>query len=159
MNKIATFFRETMVGRFFILLGVVLIVMGIIIAIINNKNKNYIQIESTVSNVEIYEEAYTDTEGNYVDATYKVNVKYTVDEKEYVSELTGLSKYNVGDKMTIYYNPDDPSQITQSKSMILPIAMIAAGVASIAGGIVSTVKAVKRHNKMVMQEEKWENGK
>ena len=157
MNGLKTFFRESRTARFFIPLGIILIVFGIFIFIVNNNNKDYIQVESTVSNVKISQEEYIDADGNHVDATYDITVKYTVDGKEYEGELNGLGKYNIGDKMKIYYNPNDPSQITQSKSLILPIIMIVAGIASLTGGIISAMNAIKRHKKMKEQERNWSN--
>jgi hypothetical protein len=59
--------------------------------------------------------------------------------------------------MDIYYNPKDPNQITQTKSLILPSVIIFAGIASLVGGIISAVNAVKRHKKMKEQERKWSN--
>ena len=158
MNKVVTFFRESSVARFFIPAGLILIIFGVIVFIINTKNSNYVQIEATVSNVQIEEEAYIDNDGNHVEATYSISVKYTVDGKEYEAELGGLSKYNVGDKMKIYYNPSDPSQITQTKSLILPIVIIVAGVAALVGGIISGINAIKRYKKMKKEEEGWNNG-
>ena len=151
MNKAATFFRESMVARFFIPAGLIFMVVGIIILIINIKNSNYIETEAVVSKTELAQEAYTDEDGNYVDATYKVYVKYTVDGKEYETEL------GEGKKLTIYYNPSDPNQITQSKSLILPLIMIIAGIASLVAGIISGVNAIKRYNKMKEQEKGWAN--
>ncbi|MBR0438624.1 MAG: DUF3592 domain-containing protein [Clostridia bacterium] len=159
MNKIVTIIRESRVARFLIPVGIILMVFGIIFFSFSNQNKDYVKAESTVTKVEVYEEAYTDDKGNRVDETYKAMVKFTANGKEYESELLGVSKYDVGDKVTIYYNPADPSQITMSKSLILPIAMIAAGIAALAGGIVSAVNAFKRIKKMNDQEKEWSNGK
>lgn len=159
MNGVATFFRESRVARFFIPAGLILIAFGIAVFIINTKNSDYIKAESIVSKVQLAQEAYLDTDGNLVEATYDITVKYTVDGKEYEAELSGLSKREVGDKMTIYYNPSDPSQITQTKSLILPIAIILSGIASLIGGIISAINAMKRHKKMKEQERSWENGK
>ena len=158
MNKIFVFMRESSTARFFIPLGLILIIFGVIMFVINHNNQNYIEIEAVVSNVEVSQEEYIDADGNRVEETYKVNVKYTVDGKEYEEKLENVSKYNVGDKMTIYYNPKDPSQITQTKSLILPIVIIAAGIAALIGGIISAFNAIKRHNKMKEQERSWENG-
>ena len=63
------------------------------------------------------------------------------------------------EKMTIYYNPDDPNMITQSKSLLIPLAIIAGGIAMLVGGIVSILNAVKRYKKMKAQEEEWADGK
>lgn len=159
MNKFFTFMRESSTARFFIPVGLILIIFGAFMFVINTKNQNYVKIEATVSNVELTQEAYTDVDGNHVDATYNATVRYNVDGKEYISTLDNVSKYNIGDKMTIYYNPQDPSQITQTKSLILPIIIMIGGVAALTGGIVSFVNAVKRQQKMKEQERNWENGK
>lgn len=158
MNKIITFMRESATARFLIPAGICLIAFGIVMFVINSKNQDYIKIESTVSNVELVEEAYVDADGNQVEATYNAKVKYIVGEREYEAELDNVSKYEIGDKVSIYYNPKDPSQVTMSKSMILPVIIILAGVGAVVGGIVSAVNAVKRHKNMKEQERSWENG-
>ena len=158
MNKMFTFMRESSIARFFIPLGVILIIFGVIIFVINMKNKNYLKIEATILDTKVLEEAYTDTDGNHVDETYSVTIEYTVDGKKYQQTLDNVSKYNIGDKMTIYYNPQDPNQITQSKTLIIPIVMIIAGITAVTGGIVSIVNAIKRHKKMKEQERSWANG-
>ena len=158
MNKLATFFRESMVARILIPLGISLIVFGIISFVISSKNQHYVQTEAVVSKVVISEEAYTDVDGNYVEATYDVTVKYTVDGKEYEGTLNGMSKYKIGEKMKIYYDPSNPSQITQTISLILPVALIAGGVVSLIGGIVSAVTAVKKQKALKTQEEGFKNG-
>ena len=109
-----------------------------------------------MSKTELVEPEHTDIDGNTVEATYKVFVKYTVDGKEYNEELGDLSgTYRINEKMTIYYNPDDPSQITQTKSKIIPIVMIALGCVSLVGGIVSGVNSIKNYKKMNDQEKGW----
>ena len=157
MNKLFTFMRESSTARFFIPAGIMLIIFGVIMFVINNKNQNYIGIEAVVSKVELLQEEYIDTDGNRVEPTYNANVKYTVDGKEYDEKLENVSKYNVGDKMTIYYNPNNPEEITGSKSIIIPIVMIIAGIASTVGGTISAINAVKKHKKMKEQERSWAN--
>ncbi len=119
MNKFITFMRESSVARFFIPVGLILIIFGVIMFIINTKNQDYIKITATVSNVELVEESYIDTDGNQVEAVYNITVKYLVNDKEYSSTLDHVSKYAIGDEITIYYNPKDPGQITQV--IVLPI--------------------------------------
>ncbi len=51
-----------------------------------------------------------------------------------------MSKDKVGDKLKIYYNPHNPSNVTQTKSLVLPIVMIACGIVFLIGGILSGVK-------------------
>ena len=158
MNKIATFLRESSLARFLIPMGIILIVCGIIFFVITKQNQNYIKTEAIVSSVQLVEEAYTDVDGNHVEATYDVGVKYTVDGTEYDEVLQGITKYNIGDKMTIYYNPENPNQITQSKSLIIPLIMIIGGIAALVGGVVSGANALKRYKKMKEQEKGWANG-
>lgn len=156
MNKIIVFLRESSTARFFIPLGILLIVFGTAMFIINTKNENYIKTEAVVTKAELVEPEHTDIDGNTVEATYKVFVKYTVDGKEYNEELGELSgSYRINEKMTIYYNPDDPSQITQTKSKIIPIVMIALGCVSLVYGTVSGVNSIKNYKKMNEQEKGW----
>lgn len=159
MNNIATIFRESRVGRFFIPLGIILIVVSIFLFNIGEHNKNYIEIESEVSKTNLVEEAHTDYDGNYVDATYEVYVKYTVDGKEYETLFGELPNRKVGDKITIVYNPEDPNEISSPSSIIFTIGVLVAGIASLVGGIISVVRAVKKHKAMKAQEEGWANGK
>ena len=156
MNKIATFFRESNTARALIPIGLILTIFGIVMFFINTKNSNYIKTEATVIKSELREEAHEDSDGNRVEATYEVYFKYTVDGKDYENSLDGLSERKEGDKLTIYYNPDDPEKITQTKSLILPIVLIAAGIAAFIGGIISGINAIKKVKKMKAQEKEWE---
>ena len=158
MNKIAFILRESQTARFFIPAGIMIIIFSVIFFNASVQNNNYIKTESTVRNVVMDEEAHTDANGDHVDASYTVTVKYTVDGSEYEADLSGLSEYKEGDKMTIYYNPDDPSLITQTKSLVIPLIIIAAGLAMLVGGILSAANAVKRYKRMKEQEEEWGNG-
>ena len=157
MNKIASFMRESSAARFLLPVGIILIIFGVVMLIINTKNQNYIKIEATVTDVREEQETNTDADGTTTTTIYNVTVNYTVDGKEYTGDLDNVSKQKVGDKIDIYYNPKDPNQITQTKSLILPIAIIVAGIASLTGGIISAVNAVKRHKKMKDQERSWAN--
>ena len=158
MNNIATFFRESRIARFFIPLGIVLIVFSVFLFISDNQNKDYIKTESTVSKTELVKEATYDNEGNKEEATYRIFVKYTVDGKEYEQELGEMFERTVGDKVTIVYDPSDPTKISQPSSPILNFALLIGGIAALVGGVLSVVNAVKRHKKMKEQEESWKNG-
>ena len=122
-----------------------LIIFGIIFFAINKENQDYIEIEATVSSVELLEDEYIDADGNIFAASYSANVKYFVDEREYDAKLDNVSKYDVGEKVTIYYNPKDPNQVTMSKSLVLPLIIIGGGVAALIGGIISGVSVIKKH--------------
>ena len=145
MDKLFTFIRESGPARFLIPAGIMLIIFGIIFFAINKENQDYIEIEATVSSVELLEDEYIDADGNIVAASYSANVKYFVDEREYDAKLDNVSKYDVGEKVTIYYNPKDPNQVTMSKSLVLPLIIIGGGVAALIGGIISGVSVIKKH--------------
>lgn len=157
MNKFANIMRESYIARFFIPAGLILIVAGIIFLISCIKNQNYIKVEAIVTNVDVRQEEVTDNDGTHMEEKYDVSFKYTVDGKEYNNKYDDISKYNIGDKMTIYYNPSNPEEITQTKSVIIPIIMIVAGIASTVGGTISAINAVKRNKKMKEQEKGWAN--
>jgi len=157
MNKMFTFMRESQTARFFIPAGLILIIFGIVVFVISLSNQNYVKIEATVTNVEETQETNVDDDGTNTTTVYNATVNYTVDGKEYTQTLDNVSKCKIGDKMDIYYNPKDPNQITQTKSIILPIVIIVAGITSLTGGIISAVNAVKRHKKMKEQERSWAN--
>ena len=125
--------------------------------VINKKNQNYIETEAVVTRTELVEEAHTDAEGNNVEATYNVYVKYTVNENEYETLLGELSGYKEGESVKIFYNPENPKEITQTKSLIIPIIMIVAGLGAFVGGIISGMNTIKRMKKMKEQEKGWAN--
>jgi len=159
LNGVARFFRESFWFRTLIPLGLVLIVMSILLFCGVFNNANYIKTDAVVSRTELYEEAYTDEQGEQHEATYRVFVQYTVNGVEYESELGIFSGYNVGRRVKIAYNPNNPTQISQPMGLVLPIILVVAGVASIVGGIVSGVVAIKKNNKLREQEKEWSNGK
>lgn len=160
MNKIAKFFRDSMSARFFIPGGLVLIIFAIAVFIINNKNSNFIETEATVTKIELASEEHYEGEEK-VEATYTVYVVYTVDGKEYNNDIGDYfeDKYKVGDKVSVHYNPSDPSQISEPTGIWLPIVFLVVGVGFIAYGVYDTVRIVKKNKKMKEQEKEWKNGK
>ena len=159
MNKIITIIRESALARFLIPAGVILIVFGVVFFSASKQNQHYKETEAQVISVVLEEAASTDTNGNRTEATYLLSLKYTVDGKEYEADLSGMSKREVGDRIAIYYDPADPSRITQTKSLIIPLVIIAAGIAAVVGGIVSGVNAIQRYKNMKAQEREWTHGK
>ncbi len=153
MNKMAAVLRESGPARFFIPAGIILIICGFVFLNAGIQNKDYIRTESTVLWSEMEEEYTTDEDGSHVEETWNAHVKYTVDGKDYEAELDGVSRVEAGDKMTIYYNPADPGQITQTKSLLIPAVMIIAGIAAAAAGVISAFGAVRKYKKMREQEQ------
>lgn len=159
MNKIITIIRESALARFLIPAGVILIVFGVVFFGASKRNQHYKETEAQVTNVMLEEAASTDANGNRTEATYILGLQYTVDGKEYEADLFGMSKYEVGDRISIYYDPADPKAITQTKSLILPLIIIAAGIAAVVGGIVSGINTIQKYKKMRAQEREWTHGK
>ena len=159
MNKIITIIRESALARFLIPAGVILIVFGDVFFGASKQNQHYEKTEAQVTSVVLEEAASTDANGNRTEATYLLGIQYTVDGKAYENDLSGMSKSEVGDRITIYYDPADPNQITQTKSLIIPLIIIPAGIAAVVGGIISAVNTIQKYKKMKAQEREWAHGK
>ena len=160
MNKIAKFFRDFGLTSFLAVLGITLIILSVFAFRGVDHIKNFIKTEATVSDVILYEDAhYDEASDNYVEATYKVYVKYYVDEVEHENEYGIFSGYKVGDKLTICYNPNDPDEIAQPNGIVLPIIILVVGIAASVGCVITAVFAVKKRKKLIEQEKEWENGK
>ena len=158
MNKLAVFLRETSLGRFLIPLGIILLVFSVFTFKAVDHTKGFTRTSAVVTRTELYEEAYTDSNNNHYDATYTVYVKYTVDGKQYEEEYGIFSGIKEGDKTTICYNPNDPTEIAQPNSILLPICMAAAGVIALIGGVISLIRAYNRRKALKIQEEGWTHG-
>ena len=158
MNKIITIIRESALARFLIPAGIILIVFGVVFFGASNRNQHYKQTSAQVTSVTLEEAASTDVNGNRTEATYTLGIRYTVDGKEYENDLSGMSKREAGDRIVIYYDPDDPNMITQTKSLIIPLVIIAAGIGAVVAGIVSGVNVIRRYNRMKAQEREWSHG-
>ena len=158
LNKYAKFNRAYSLALFIPPAAVILIVFGCLSIGPVAQRLNYPQTEATVTKAELFEEAYYDSDNTYHDATYTIFVKYTVDGQEYEEEYGVFPKMNEGDKVTINYNPDDYRDIGQPHSMLLPYGIIAAGVAALAVGVVSVIRAINKSKALKKQEEEWQNG-
>ena len=158
MNKIITIIRESALARFLIPAGIILIVFGVVFFGASKRNQHYKQTSAQVTSVTLEEAASTDVNGNRTEATYTLGIRYTVDGKEYENDLSGMSKREEGDRIAIYYDPDDPNMITQTKSLIIPLVIIAAGIGAVVAGIVSGVNVIRRYNRMKAQAREWSHG-
>ena len=130
-----SFIGNSNAGKFLIVFGIFVIVFSIFFFIGVDKSKNFIKTDAVVSKIQLYEEAYSDGE-DYHDATYEVFVKYDVDGVSYDEWYGIFSGYNVGDKLVISYNPNNPKDIVQPISIIVPVIVFSLGVVFLVGGIV-----------------------
>ena len=159
VNKVATFFLSIYWTIILIPLGIILIVFSIFSFSGVDHIKNYIKTDAVVSKKVLYEAGYEDSEGNWTEATYTIYVNYTANGVEYHDIEYGVfSGYSVGDKLTICYNPNDPTDIAQPNGTALPIALLCGGIAVTFGGVIATVFAAKKRKKLKEQEKEWSNG-
>ncbi|MBR1635509.1 MAG: DUF3592 domain-containing protein [Lachnospiraceae bacterium] len=158
INRIAKFSRDYSFGSGIIEFGIIAIIFGIIAFKWNNARLDYPMIEAEVTGVALEQEAYDDGNTHY-DATYTVDIKYSVDGREYGAKLNDQPETKVGKIIRIDYNPSDPTDIGHHEAAWFPAIIIAVGVLGIVIGIVSIVKNRNKNVKLRKQEEEWSNGK
>ena len=140
-NKFARFMRNTGPARFFVPVGIVLIVFGIILLSFNTDS--YLETVGKVTDV-------FETRNQENSKVYDVSFSFTADGKEYEGVFGELTEeYKVGDEIKVFYNPEDPTQTTNSKlgGIIAPI-VIGLGVLALAFGVFKTVKAFRNSKEL-----------
>lgn len=144
-NKLARFMKATGKMRFFIPLGIILLVMGILM--LSMTPKEYGEAVGTVTNVNEY--TGTDSDGHN-ETLYEAEFTYTVDGKEYQNSFSDYPEPpEVGTEIPVYYNPDNPESVSNSKHTgVISIAMIAAGAAAIALSVLSGVKSFRKQREL-----------
>ena len=142
-NKFIRFMRNTGPARFLIPVGLILIILGIVL--LGFKTDKYVE---TVGRITSVTEGMFDEENNQ--QQYDVDFAYTVDGKEYTGSFGNLTgKFNVGDDIKVYYDPEEPTKTTDSKlGGIIPPVMIGLGAIAIVGGVLTAVKAFKKSRKL-----------
>lgn len=138
-SKLGRLMRNSGPARFFVPLGIILIVVGIILLCLNTGS-----YEQTVGKVTAVTEGAYDSEQEQ--QQYNVSVSYTVDGKEYKGVFENLtSSFKAGDEIPVYYNPENPERITNAKiGGFIPPIVIGVGVLAIAFGLYRTIKAFKK---------------
>ena len=140
-NKFARFMRNTGPARFFVPLGVILIAVGIFLLTLNTDS--YLETVGKVT--EVYE-----TRNQENSKVYDVSFTFTADGKEYTGVFGELTEeYKVGDEIKVFYNPEDPTQTTNSKlgGIVAPI-MIGLGALALVFGVFKTVKAFQKSKEL-----------
>ena len=137
LNKYSRFMRNTGPARVLVPLGAILVIFGILMTTFFTGDA--LETVGKVTSVE--ESVNADKQKEY-----DVSFDYTVDGKSYSNTFYGLlDGYNVGDEIKVFYDPSDPTRVSNSGSnTIFGLGMIAAGLAALIGGILLTVKAVKK---------------
>ena len=144
-NKLGRFFRTTGKLRFFLPLAVILIVMGVLM--IKMSPDKYEETTGVVTEVNEYTELDSD---NKEVTYYEEKFTYTVNGKEYNNSFDGLAeKPAVGDVIKVYYDPDAPEFVSNTKNTrTIGYIMIGVGIAALLFAVLSTVKAVKKNREL-----------
>ena len=143
MNKFARLMRDSGPARFFVPVGIILIVFAIILFSLNTGK--YVETAGKITSV---------TEGAYDEEQnqqqYDLTVAYTVNGKDYTGTFNGLTgTFKTGNAIKVFYNPEDPAKITNAKmGSLIPIIMIAVGVLAIVFGLMKTIKAFKKSKEL-----------
>ena len=155
MKKFIQLMQLTTFGRFLLPAGIILLIFCLFSLGSVKDARNFIQVDAVISRAELYQEAY-DEKGEHHEAEYDVYVKYTVNGREYESELGILSGIKVGDAMKVYYNPADPSEVVQMRNQaVIPYVALGLGAVALIGGIINVSKAVQKLKRLQEQEEEW----
>ena len=145
MNNILAFFRESKLGKFFLPIGIFLIIFSVFMLISDERSKGFIETEAVITSSILVKEETFDVDGNREPAEYMVSVKYTVEGKEYETEFGIMMDKSVGNKIKIVYNPNDPTDIASPASPILNIVLLVIGVITFVWGIISIINSIKQN--------------
>lgn len=140
-NKLARFMRNTGNLRVFLPLGLILIVVGVIMYM--NSPSKYAETTAKITNVNEYK-------NNDNETVYDYDLEFTVDGKTYTSIFAAMpDKKNVGDTVTIYYDPANPESTSNTKHTgMISVVMAVAGVAMVVFSVLSTVKKVQKSREL-----------
>ena len=148
MQKAATIIKSANIGKYLIPAGVILIIFSIFVFYVVCSSQGYTETEAVVTRTELYEEPGESTEsdeteadifdvfGNSRDKKSTVYVKYTVDGIEYEEVYGVFAGYKEGDKIKVFYDPNDPKTLVQPGSLLHPAVILAVGIAAIVAGII-----------------------
>ena len=139
-NRFARIMRNTGPARFFLPVGIILIVVGIFL--LGANTDDYLETAGTVTSVE----ESVDADGN---KTYDITFTYSAEGKTYTGMFPGLSeKSRVGDTVRVFYDPADPEKTTNSKTGLVPVIMIGLGLLGLAFGVFKTVQAFRKSREL-----------
>ena len=141
-NKFARIMRNTGPARFFIPLGIILIIAGVLMLGINTDN--YIETTGKIASVTECPRLEDEVQ------SYDVAVTYTVDNKNYETTFANMSgEYKVGADIKVLYDPADPTRTSNARlpKFVAPL-LIALGAAAMIYGVYKTVSAFKKSKQL-----------
>ena len=141
LNKYSRFMRNTGPARFFLPVGIILIIIGILMSTMMSFN-----MKDTIGKVTAVE-AYENDEGKDV---YDITFDYTVDGKQYTNTFYELTEeYKAGDDIKVFYDPERPENVSNSGiGAYLGIAFSGLGVLACVMGVVKTVQQFKKSKEL-----------
>ena len=137
-NKLARLMRNSGPARFFVPLGIILIILGVIL-LVARPTGELVETVGTVTSV-------TEVAGDDDKAAYDIGFTYTVDGREYQNEFVDMpDPCQVGDPIKVFYDSANPQNVTNTKAggVIAPIALVL-GVLSVAFGLMRSIKAFRK---------------
>ena len=136
--KLLNIFKKAEQLRF----AVILLAAGLLISIISAiillaPDGSYAKVDAVISSIEQF--------GEGDDAEYSVTVTYTVDGREYKSELGAYdSRWSEGDTIECEYNLDNHAVIRLNSGKLTAGILCAAGIAAVIIGVVQLVRGIKK---------------
>ena len=128
------------IGRWFVVIGILLLAVGVVLLFTSPSSDKF--VETTAEIVQIIEERSFDDE-----VTYYTFVEYRVDGVLYRQQLdTYDGTFYEGKQITVYFNPENPSEVHGSTTSFTLYAFIAGGVClliGIAGMVIVFTQAQK----------------
>jgi len=144
INKWSKFSRSYSNSFFFILVGIVFIAFGLFIKSASSDTSQYPSVDATIISI-----SYADSESDMPE----VMVKYTVDGKTYEAQAPSYTTgQQVGDIMTVQYNPEDPTALFTGGASVIGWVMLTIGVAALVWAFISIKKAKAKNEKLEAQE-------
>ena len=138
--------RNPRIFLFILFMGILMIVLGTAFFISVSGQIGYKEVTVSVSRIALYEDGHA-TKFGHAEPTYWTYVKYTVNGKEYEEELGLFSDVMVGKRMTLRYDPTDPTRITTDNNIVLPVVIIAGGGVMVIISLIGFVRTRKKRNK------------
>lgn len=127
-------------------MAIIFIVIGVVLKINNDKFMATAEkTTGTITEIEVY---YTrDSDGDRV-RKHRVYVEYTVDGEKYENRLDSYnSAMRVGGSVTVYYDPQNPTDISSGDASIVTIIMICVGGLLLVVDIIIVVRLISSSKK------------
>lgn len=117
-------------------------------------NKNAKTVEAVITKIDKNTSTTKKGSSNSKSSTYDIYLAYEVDGVKYNDESfrTSDSKYEVGEIISVYYNSEDPSDVSDSLKLIsankimykiVPIVFVAIGIIFLISGIRTARSGIK----------------